>query len=99
MIVLIAVAAVGITEWLKGFFKAAPTWVWGVVGIVLCFGIGILALCVSPIMLYAADAVAFMQLCYSLIVQTVPAIFKGIAARLTDSAPDAASTKTMGPTA
>jgi hypothetical protein len=92
LIVLIAIAAVGLTEWVKGFFKLAPTWVWGVVGIALCFGVGALAVWVAPIMLYAAVAAALMQLCYVLIVQSVPAIFKGIVARLAPVVKDGAAT-------
>ncbi len=39
LVLVIALIASGLIQWLKGFFKRAPTWAWGLMLPVLCLAI------------------------------------------------------------
>ena len=75
-IILIAIAIVGIVQWLKGAVKKAPSWIWAAASVLLCGGLSAAAAFVGPWVLYAAVALSFAQLCYEIIVQGIPAIVK-----------------------
>ncbi len=75
-IILIAIAAVGIVQWLKGAFKKAPTWIWAIASALLCIGLAAASTYISPWILYAAVALSFAQLCYEIIVQGIPELVK-----------------------
>lgn len=66
---VVAVTALGLIQWLKGLFKQAPTWVWGVGLPPLC---ALLAVA-PPFVLIAGLAVAVAQLGYENVVKVVMA--------------------------
>mgnify|MGYP001174068567 CR=1 FL=1 len=77
-IVLVAIATVGLVQWLKGILPKAPTWIWAIAAVVLCFGLAALGTLVSRWILLAAVALAAAQLCYELILQGIPKIVGGV---------------------
>jgi hypothetical protein len=92
-IILIAIAAVGLVQWLKGAFKKAPSWIWAIASAILCIGLAAGTFYVSAWILYAAVALSFAQLCYEIIVQGIPEIVK----RLISGQPAATSSGSPPP--
>lgn|GEM_PF-4290273 len=67
--ILGGLTVVGCLEWFKGFAKAAPTWIWGVVAMVLSIGWAI-----APDWLrLAAGVLSISQIGYATIIQAVQA--------------------------
>jgi len=70
-VIEIAIAVVGLIEWVKGFFKKAPTWVWAIAAVVGCLGAAAVAFYLPPWVLLGIVALAIATLGYELIVQFI----------------------------
>ena len=67
-----AVGVVGMIQWVKGFCKDAPTWVWGVASAAICFGLSAVVVFVpkfSQWVLLGGAMLACCQLGYETIVK------------------------------
>lgn len=67
----IAVAVVGLIEWVKGLIPKAPTWVWAVASGFGCLGIAAAAIYLPAWVLLGLVALAVSQLGYEAIVQFI----------------------------
>ena len=85
-IVSIAVMTVGLIEWVKGWWKKIPQWFPSVASPVFCL---ILGQVVAPLVLLGTltyvwgivlslMGLAVTELCYQLIVQSVPQVLQGV---------------------
>jgi hypothetical protein len=75
--VLVALIAVGVLEWLKGFFPKAPAWLWRVLLIVASVGGGALYDGgIFEILPRSGLALAIGQMAYPLLVKIPKAIIK-----------------------
>ncbi len=75
IILLIAVAVIGCVEWLKGFAKKAPTWIWALVSLALCAGFALSDVYVKGNwVLYGGVAMAIIKFGYELLVKGIPAL-------------------------
>ena len=81
-IILVAIATVGLVQWIKGLLPKAPRWIWAIAAVFLAFGLSAMATYIDRWVLLAAAALAAAQLCYELIVQAIPQLVKGILAGL-----------------
>ncbi len=77
IILLIAVAVIGCVEWLKGFAKKAPTWIWAVVSLVLCAGFAAGDEYIGHWVLYGGVAMALIKFGYELFIKGIPALIAG----------------------
>lgn len=81
----IAIMVVGLLEWLKGWWKKIPTWIPSALSPILCLVLGQMA---APLVLtgllwlwgiaLALLALAVTELCYQLIVQSIPQTIAGL---------------------
>ena len=67
----IAVAVVGLLEWVKGLLPKAPTWVWALVSAAGCLGIAAASFYLPAWVLIGLVALAVAQLGYQSIVQFI----------------------------
>jgi hypothetical protein len=67
----IAVAVVGLIQWVKGLLPKAPTWVWAVASAVGCLGIAAAVIYLPPWVLLGLVALAVSQLGYETIVKLI----------------------------
>ncbi len=70
-IIPIAVAVVGLLQWLKGLLPKAPTWVWAAASAVGCLGIAAAVVYLPSWVLLGLVALAVSQLGYEIIVQFI----------------------------
>ena len=89
LVFAIAVVTVGILQWLKGLWKTVPSLLLGLLLPVVCIGLGLLVgSVVSPVfglwLLLGGLAWAVGQLCYELIVQSVPQLVGGLIKKVED---------------
>lgn len=67
----IAVAVVGILEWVKGLLPKAPTWIWAAASAVGCVGVAAASFYLPPWFMLGLMALAVAQLSYQSIVQFI----------------------------
>lgn len=70
-VVSVAVAVVGLIQWLKGLLTKAPSWVWAVASAVGCMGVAAVVFYLPPWVLMGLVALAVAQLGYETIVQFI----------------------------
>lgn len=70
-IIAIAVAVVGLIQWLKGLFAKLPGWVWAVASAFGCLGVAAVVFYLPPWVLMGLVALAVAQLGYETIVQFI----------------------------
>lgn len=71
IILAAAFAAIGVIEYIKGFFKAAPGKAWRLLMPVLCIAFAAVALLLPPWVMMGVLALALAQVGYDVIIQTV----------------------------
>jgi len=66
-----AFAAIGVLEFIKGFFKTAPGKAWRILQPVLCLAFAAIALVAPPWIMTGVLALALSQIGYDVIIATV----------------------------
>jgi hypothetical protein len=85
IILTAAFAAIGVIEYIKGFFPTAPGWVWRITMPVSCLVFGAIAALAPAWVMTGILALALSQVGYQLIIETIKRKF-GSGAKADDGA-------------